>query len=173
VIGARAQRSKDKEKKMKVAGLCVVAGLVLGGITAAAAATYVSSDDDAKVVAALDKQYQAAVEKNDATTMSRILADDFVLVVGSGKSFSKTDLLTQARSGRIRYERQDDSAQTVRVWGDAAVVTAKLWAKGTDAGQPFEQQLWFSDVYIRTPTGWRYAFGQASLPLAHLQQEQK
>jgi hypothetical protein len=28
-------------------------------------------------------------------------------------------------------------------------------------------------VYIRTPTGWRYAFGQASLPLAQLQQDQK
>jgi hypothetical protein len=93
--------------------------------------------------------------------------------VGSGKTFSKADLLTDAPSGRIRYERQGDSAQTVRIWGDTAVVTAKLWAKGTDAGQPFEQQLWFSDVYIPTPTGCRYAFGQASLPLAQLQQDQK
>jgi ketosteroid isomerase-like protein len=167
------RQSKDKETKMKVAGLCVVAGLVLGGIAAVAAASSGPSDEDAKVVAALDKQYQAAVEKNDAATMSRILADDFVLVVGSGKTFSKADLLTDARSGRIRYERQDDSAQTVRIWGDTAVVTAKLWSKGTNAGQPFEHQLWFSDVYIRTPAGWRYAFGQASLSLAKLQQEQK
>jgi hypothetical protein len=74
---------------------------------------------------------------------------------------------------RPRTRRQDDSAQTVRVWGDTAIVTAKLWSKGTDADQPFEHQLWFSDVYIRTPAGWRYAFGQASLPLAKLQQEQK
>jgi hypothetical protein len=25
--------------------------------------------------------------------------------------------------------------------------------------------LWFSDVYVRTPAGWRYLFGQASLPV--------
>jgi hypothetical protein len=30
-------------------------------------------------VAALDTQYQAAVKRNDAETMGRILADDFVL----------------------------------------------------------------------------------------------
>jgi ketosteroid isomerase-like protein len=124
-----------------------------------------SPADDRKTVAALDTQYQAAVQKNDAATMDRILADDFVLVIGSGKTYSKTDLLQEARSGQTTYERQDDSAQTVRIWGDTAVVTAKLWAKGTRDGKPFEYILWFSDTYVRTPAGWRYVFGQASLPL--------
>jgi ketosteroid isomerase-like protein len=124
-----------------------------------------SSADDQKAVAQLDTQYQAAVLKNDAATMDRILADDFVLVTGSGKIYTKADLLKEARGGRISYERQDDSAQTVRVWGDTAVITAKLREKGAENGKPFENTLWFSDTYIRTPTGWRYVFGQASLPL--------
>jgi len=34
---------------------------------------------DEKAVADLDTQYQAAVERNDAETMDRILLDDFVL----------------------------------------------------------------------------------------------
>jgi hypothetical protein len=46
-----------------------------------------------------------------------------------------------------------------------AVVTALLWVKGTDGGKPFDYRLWFSDTYVRTAKGWRYAFGQASLPL--------
>lgn len=142
------------------------AGLPLA-ILAAIAMTNASAStpDVVKTVAALDTQYQAAVEKNDAAGMDRILADDFVLVTGSGKTYTKTDLLDEARSGRIQYERQDDSAQTVRVWGDTAVITAKLWAKGTEAGKPFEYTLWFSDTYVRTPSGWRYVFGQSSLPL--------
>jgi hypothetical protein len=45
------------------------------------------------------------------------------------------------------------------------VVTAKLWAKGTDQGKPFDWRVWFSDTYIRTPSGWRYVHGQASIPL--------
>lgn len=123
------------------------------------------SGSDAKTVAALDTEYQAAVKRNDAATMDRILADDFVLVVGSGKSFTKSDLINDAKSGSTTYEHQEDSEQNVRVWGDTAVVTAKLWEKGTRAGKPFDKTLWFSDTYVRTPQGWRYVFGQASLPL--------
>ena len=126
----------------------------------------VSNVEDAKAIAALDTEYQAAVEKNDTVTMERILADDFVLVLGSGRTYTKADLLEEARSGRVIYERQSDSEQTVRVWGDTAVVTAKLWSKGTNQGKPFEHQLWFSDTYVRTGKSWRYVFGQASLPLA-------
>jgi ketosteroid isomerase-like protein len=124
-----------------------------------------NATEDKKTVAALDTEYQAAVEKNDVATMDRILADDFVLVTGSGKSYTKADLLNEARSKRTIYERQADSEQTVRVWGDTAVVTAKLWSRGTREGQPFEHTLCFSDTYVRTATGWRYVFGQASLPL--------
>ena len=117
-------------------------------------------------IAALDTEYQAAVEKNDAATMDRILADDFILVTGKGKIYTKDDLLEEARSGRVVYEYQRDSEQTVRVWGDTAVITALLEAKGTDGGKPFDYKLWFSDTYVRTPTGWRYVFGQASTRLA-------
>ena len=124
-----------------------------------------SSADDEKAVAALDTEYQAAVKKNDAATMARILADDFVLVTGLGKTYTKADLLDEARSGRVVYERQEDSNQKVRVWGDTAAVTALLWAKGTESGKPFDYKLWFSDTYVRTLDGWRYVFAQASTRL--------
>lgn len=124
-----------------------------------------SSTDDAKIVAALDTEYQAAVKNNDAAAMDRILSDDFVVVLGSGKIYTKADLLQMARTRRVQYEHQEDSDQTVRVWGDTAVVTAKIWLKGIDEGKPFEWHVWFSDTYVRTPAGWRYVHGQASLPL--------
>jgi len=44
-------------------------------------------------------------------------------------------------------------------------VTALLWIKGVAAGKSLDYKLWFSDTYVRTPAGWRYVFGQASLPL--------
>jgi len=118
-----------------------------------------------KIVAALDTKYQAAVKAHDVRTMDEILADDFVLVTGKGRVFTKEDLLNEARATDPIYERQEDTHQTVRVWGDTAVITALLWAKGTDKGEPFEYKLWFSDTYVRTPSGWRYVFGQSSLPL--------
>ena len=126
-----------------------------------------SSEEDAKTVAALDTKYQAAVKANDPATMDQILADEFILVNGRGKVSTKTDLIGSARKKEITYERQDEEpgSQKVRVWGDTAVVTALLWIKAVQAGKPIDYKLWFSDTYVRTPAGWRYVFGQASLPL--------
>ena len=125
-----------------------------------------SATADQKAVAALDTEYQAAVQRNDAATMDRLLADDFVLVNGTGRVFTKADLLAEARSQNMVYERQEDTDQVVRVWGDTAVITALLWVKGAEKGKPLEYKLWFSDVYVRTPAGWRYVFGQAAQPLS-------
>src|SRR6267142_6849189 len=97
-----------------------------------------SSEEDAKTVAALDTKYQAAVKSNDAATMDQILADDFVLVTGRGKVYTKADLTDSAQRNEISYERQNEEpgTQKVRVWGDTAVVTALLWIKSVQEGKP-------------------------------------
>ena len=136
------------------------AALALGATTAQA--------DDRATVAALDVQYQAAVKANDAATMDRILHPQMILVVGSGTVITRDDLIAEARKQTIVYEIQDEApgSQTVRLYGpDTAIVTAKLRLKYVAQGKPSDRTLWFSDTYVRTPDGWRYAFGQASLAL--------
>lgn len=134
--------------------------LLLASALLASAATHAAPADDAATVAALDREYQLAVKRNDAATMARILADDFVLIAGNGAVHDREALLAEARSASVQYEQQDELEQQVRVWGDTAVVTARLWVKGTQQGQAFDRKLWFSDVYVRTADGWRYVLGQ-------------
>ncbi|HEY4941738.1 MAG TPA: nuclear transport factor 2 family protein [Rhizomicrobium sp.] len=124
--------------------------------------------DDAKIVADLDTRYQAAVKVNDAETMAAILHDDMVLVIGRGAVVTRKQLVDDARARTTTYEQQDEEpgSQIVRMFGpDTAVVTAKLWLKGRTGGTPFDRKLWFSDTYVRTPKGWKYAFGQSSIAL--------
>ena len=46
------------------------------------------------------------------------------------------------------------------------MVTALLWIKGVDSERgAVDFKLWFSDTYVRINGKWRYAFGQASMPL--------
>jgi len=144
-----------------------VAGWAIAATLGAAAHATSAIQDDKRLVAALDTDYQAAVKRNDAATMARILDDRFVLVLGDGRSATKADLIDQATTKAMTYEQQDEElgTQTVRVFGDTAVVTAKLWVKGARAGAAFNRKLWFSDTYVRTPAGWKYVFGQASLAL--------
>lgn len=59
--------------------------------------------------------------------------------------------------------------RTVRLFGqETATVTALLWLKGTFTKDQskFEYKLWFTDTYVKTRDGWKYALGQAS---EHLQ----
>jgi len=102
--------------------------------------------------------------------MRRILDDSFILVLGDGSTYTKADLLKDAAGGTTKYEHQVDSGRTIRVWGDTAVITAKLWAKGLEDGKQVDYFMWFSDTYVRKPTGWSYVFGQASLALPKGQQ---
>jgi uncharacterized protein (TIGR02246 family) len=133
-----------------------------------AAAARSSPSDDRRAVAALDTAYQAAVEKNDAAAMAAIQHEEMILVYGDGTTRTGEELLRDARDKRIVYERQveDPGTQTVRMYGEhTAVVTARLWIKGIQNGKSMHFRVWFSDTYIRTRAGWRYVFGQASMPM--------
>ncbi|HEV2333353.1 MAG TPA: nuclear transport factor 2 family protein [Gammaproteobacteria bacterium] len=112
-------------------------------------------------VAALDTEFQAATGLKDAAAIDRLLPDDYILITSKGQVETKAGLLAEARDPKVIYTHQEDSQQTVRIWGDTAVITALLWAAGTEDGKPFEYRVWFSDVYVCTPQGWRYSFGQA------------
>lgn len=126
-----------------------------------------SAEEDRRTVAELDQQFQAAVKRNDADAMAKILHDQMVLILSDGQINTRADQLEEARSKALRYEIQDEDpgTQTVRVYGDTAVVTALLRIKGTSKGVAFDRHVWFSDTYVRTAQGWRYFLGQVGRPL--------
>jgi ketosteroid isomerase-like protein len=139
--------------------------VLTGAVGVASTRAHAAEAEDRQTLADLDTKYQRAVEHNDAGTMAEILADNFVLVEGNGKRSTKTDLIDDANSGKTHYVRQDDSERTVAVFGDTGIVTAKLHAKGIEDGVKVDYLQWFTDVYVRTATGWRYVYAQASLSL--------
>lgn len=144
-------------------GMAVALGVLLMPQLALA-----SPDEDRATIAALDTEYQAAVERNDAEAMARILHPEMILVIGRGLVFTREDLLRSAHEQEYIYEIQaeEEGTQVVRLYGeDTAIVTALLRLKGTGPQGPFDRRLWFSDTYVRTAEGWRYAFGQSSINL--------
>jgi ketosteroid isomerase-like protein len=137
------------------------------GVKQPVAATPGNSTADEELISALDLEFQRAVKVNDARTIDRILHDQYFLVLGNGTVVTRQELIEEAQSRRVEYEVQDEvpGTQMVRIWDDTATVTAKLKIKGRRDGQAFDRTLWFSDTYVRTAEGWKYAFAQASLPL--------
>jgi ketosteroid isomerase-like protein len=119
---------------------------------------------DEQTVGRLDILYHSAVKANDAAILDEILADDFVLETDGGDSLTKADFIKEAQEKRTIYEDEEveKGTQKVRIWRDTAVVTALLKIKGSRDQTPFDYKVWVTETYVRTPTGWRYVFGQAS-----------
>jgi ketosteroid isomerase-like protein len=126
--------------------------------------TSIENSDDAKAVAALDRQYQAAIKANDAKAIDHILSDGFTLVNQRGQVITKADLVSAAQDKKTIYEHfeQKEGSQNVHVRGDTAVVSETLWIKGMQDGIPIDYEVSSSDTYSRTPSGWRYVYGQSS-----------
>jgi len=139
-----------------VSRLLLVLSMVGISSTALAAGAPVCRND----VAVLDTEFQAAVKRNDVAAVDRLLPSDYILVSATGDVQTKADLVKEARQKKYVYTHQEDSRQTVRTWGNTAVLTALLWAQGTTEGKHFDVKVWFSDTYVCTPQGWRYVFAQ-------------
>lgn len=139
----------------------------IGAAALLAAVTIAGPAEDRAEVARLDTAFQLAVKNRDVATVDATLHPDYHLVVGDGRVVTREQQLAHSREAHTLYEIQDElpGTQTVRVAGDTAVVTAELRIKGATDGVPFDRTLWFTDTYVRTPKGWKYFFGQASLPL--------
>lgn len=147
-----------------------IPSFVLSAVLLLGSADGFCSEGAAEIVSRMDTEYQAAVERNDWQAMDRILHPDFVLVFGDGTSYSRSQLIATAKERNIAYEEQAEvpGAQTVRLYGDGtATVTALLVLKGTRKKDQskIDFRLWFTDTYVRTKDGWKYAFGQAGTPL--------
>ena len=56
-----------------------------------------TSEQDRKAVAALDTEYQAAVERNDAVTIERIHDENMILVLSNGTVVTGKQLEQRAR----------------------------------------------------------------------------
>ena len=135
-------------------------GMLIALLTASQAVFADVAPRCANNVAALDTEFQAATAKKDVAAIDRLLPDDYILMSSKGEPETKAGLLAEARDLGTVYTRQDDSQQTVHIWGNTAVLTALLTAIGTQNGKPFEYHVWFSDVYVCTAQGWRYVFAQ-------------
>ena len=145
---------KHSLRSLSLSTLVAVLALLPGAAIA-------SPKEDIRTVTLLNESYQTAVLNSDVATMDAIVADDFVFYRSDGTEMNKKELLADARRKDLVYVRNECTNVRVRVFGDTAVVTASLREVGTDKSKKFDNSVEFSDVFVRTPSGWRYVVGHA------------
>jgi ketosteroid isomerase-like protein len=103
---------------------------------------------------AIEDDWARAIVSGDAGRIAGFLAAGWVLVSDSGLT-SAEHFLAVIRSGELTHsEMIPAGASRVRVYGDTAVVTARVTSTAHYLGQRLDADEWTTDVFVRRDGRW-------------------
>jgi uncharacterized protein (TIGR02246 family) len=114
-----------------------------------------SSADVEKSLAQMEREGMEAYQKKDTAAMERILADDFMLVDGDGKTINKATAIAEVKSGEYKIESFTLDPVKVRVFGDVAVATTGDTEKSTYKGKDSSGRYVWMSVYAKRNGRWQ------------------
>jgi ketosteroid isomerase-like protein len=118
--------------------------------------TAAGGTSDADNFGTLLAEWNEAIVANDAEAIGRFAEPDWVFV-GENGIVSGAQFLDSVAKGRVTHDFMTSDVHDVRIYGDVAVVTARVHNSGTFEGNPCQLEEWSTDVFIRRTDGWRCA----------------
>ena len=119
---------------------------------------------DVEQLRRLDREWNEAYPRRDVEALGRILADDWTAIDGAGLVVSKRQLLERVASHPAQFDQHEFDEFTLRVFGDAAVVTGRLSGAGRDEeGVEFSLRQRFTRVYAKRGGAWQAVATQVTL----------
>ena len=103
----------------------------------------------------VDRERIQAQVNADAVALDRIYADDFIGIGPSGTLRTKKDVLSDFKSGSLKFQSITTDDVRIRVYGNAAVETGLSTMKGQDAEKVVPEENRFTRVWIREGGQWR------------------
>jgi ketosteroid isomerase-like protein len=128
--------------------------MVAVGLMLAVAQSGPSEDSPEHELVALEKEWQAALQRKDAAWIAAALAEDYLVTYGDGSVGNKASELRALGDGEetITASRFDEFRIVSR--GAFAIVNYRLSVKGTRKGKPLDAQFRFTDVFERRSGRW-------------------
>lgn len=112
----------------------------------------------------IERQRLQALLDADLAAVESLHAEDFQLVNPLGETLTRTEYLEGLASGQIDYRiLEPDSAITVRLYGDVAVIRYRSKLELFSGG--FHVPLspyWHTDLYERRDGQWQVVWSQAT-----------
>lgn len=107
-------------------------------------------------VMALSTRYREAYLHRDASSLDDILDEDWTLITaGCGDEVKKKGQLEDLKSGKLEVAAIEDSDVSVRVFGDAAIVSGLRRSKVTYNKRDVSDLARYSQIYVPRRNGWR------------------
>jgi ketosteroid isomerase-like protein len=134
-------------------------------LLAALAPPLAAQKSEADAVRALELKWSESYLKRQVDILSSLMADDFVITIEDGSTYSKTGYISHAAAPSLNVEMAEMSDVKVRMHGNTAVVTGAYHERGQDDGKPYEYHDRFTDVWMKTGGKWQVIASHYSLPV--------
>jgi ketosteroid isomerase-like protein len=119
----------------------------------------------ASQVRKLEEKWTAAYKDRKIDLLSSLLAEDFVITIEDGNTYSKAGYITHSADSSVRVEVAKLSDLRVRLHGDVAVVTGAYHERGQSNGKPYEYHDRLTDVWMKVGGAWQVVASHYSVPL--------
>ena len=107
----------------------------------------------------------AAIDRNDADAFDRLSTADYTYVNPAGRVWNKSKYLEVTRSGSLKVESYTRDEESIRLYGDTAVVIYRSSPKGTLGGQELiSNPRRVTTIMVKQDGRWLTA-GQQSTPI--------
>ena len=113
----------------------------------------------------LEDKWNVAYKRGDVATMESLLAEDFIITLEDGTTFSKSGYIAHNGDPTVRIDTTEMSGLSVRMHGNTAVVTGAYHEKGTSKGKPYEYRDRFTDVWMSLNGKWQVIVSHYSIPV--------
>ena len=114
----------------------------------------------------LFKDGDRAIVAADVAELTRIYAGDYIQYDENGRSFSKQDVLDNAKSGAIRYVSMTSTGRSIRVLsGDIAIVHGSEEDEIEQDGRRFTARYIYMDVVVKRGGRWQIVASQLAKPI--------
>jgi ketosteroid isomerase-like protein len=148
---------------MKLRLLLVMTALLAS--TEATISVAQQKSEPASKILALEAKWNEAYKRNDIATMNFLLADDFIITVEDGTTYSKSGYIANAGDGATHVEISEMSNLKVTLHGNVAVVTGAYHERGTLNGKPYEYRDRLTDVWMNSDGKWQVIASHYSIPV--------
>jgi ketosteroid isomerase-like protein len=121
-------------------------------------------ESDAAKITALENKWAAAYKARDVEGMSSLLADDFIITIENGKTFSKLGYISHCNDKTTKVDVSEFVDMKVRIRGNTAIVTGGYHESGATNGKPYEYHDRMTDVWMLIGGRWQVVASHYSIP---------
>jgi hypothetical protein len=105
-------------------------------------------------IARFEADFSSALARNADDELERYLSADWKIISGDGSIIDRARFLKVIASGDLKHTKMTSENQTIRLYGNTAVVTSHSQSAGTYKNMPFETDEIGTDVIVKIHDRW-------------------